>query len=251
VIGIAVALAYGIFFAIKGITSAQTRIEENSRVKKFRKAFGTKGIAHSPIPTWKTFMDEQLEIAKKLGLKYTVKLKVHLKSATSKNNTVEGFAVNYDEEGPFDIYIWPVHSVSWSRDDFINFLVRYLEDDPTFTKTCKEDQDYAARITKIFTDKPTENIKHQLKQASESDFVRITEELDLSRYTNLLFEHSRSASISSEDRRISFVRGEDIVAVEVLGYGTPFSVKIKDMNGLAIPRSYNYGETMARKMTIQ
>lgn len=102
------------------------------------------------------------------------------------------------------------------------------------------------KLPKSFTNETIEDIRAQLNSVTELNFIRIMEELYLSRYADGLLQHSKAACVDLEGGNITYVRGGDILMVEVIGYGSVFSVKIIDLNNVMIPKTYNYGQTICR-----
>ena len=241
--GVGVAIVLG----IKLMEKVRDQFQNRKALKKFTSHLMLKGYSTHAGQSWNLFFDKEMEAIKaKLGKRYTIAVRVHLKSSDSAQRVVEGVLLWSDSDPPHNIVLHPRFTMPSRRAEIIRVLA---SDNSPILEELKENKNYRKLIIEYLKirEKPggkkiVDEIRKKLEQASTlEEFTQILEKIDFSLYVGFVVRILRNNSITMCYPNPVYIPGDNIEKVEVLRYEPPYSISLNEngQNSIVIPKIYD------------
>jgi hypothetical protein len=241
--GVGVAVVLG----IKLMEKVHERFQNRKTVQKFMGHLILKGYGVHAGQSWNLFFDKEMEgIKAKLGKKYTLALRVHLKSSDGAQKVVEGVLLWSDSDPPHNIVLHPRFTMPSTRAEIISMLA---SDNSPILEELKRNRNYRKLIIEYFKlhkkddeKKIVDEICKKLGQASTlGEFTQILEKIDFSLYVGCVVRESRNNSMTMCYPNPVYIPGDNIEKVEVLRYEPLYSISLNEngQNSIVIPKIYD------------
>ena len=225
----------------------RNQFQNRKILQKFTSHLILKGYGMHTGLSWNLFFDKEMEdIKAKLGKRYTIAVRAHLKSSDRAQKVVEGVLLWSDSDPPHNIVLHPRFTMPSTRAEIISVLT---SDNSPILEELKKNKNYRKLIIEYLEirGKPDDKkivheIREKLEKASTLDeFTQILEKIDFSLYVRFVVSKSRNNSITMCYPSPVYIPGDNIEKLEVLRYEPPYSISLNEngQNSILIPKIYD------------
>jgi hypothetical protein len=239
VFGIASLIGLVSVFLVQIVRRLNSWLMEYKTIKNFNDALLIEGYAETRDPTWISFIKEQLDVSKKFGIEYTVRLRIYSKTAPSSllGHSYNGLLRQFENDPPYHVYLRPKYFANCTKQKLLDILAD--EQTSPLKKSLEANQQLCLRASKFVGEQQCANpqlifdkAKQRLQSANDLEsFANVLNSLDFSAYVQDVLkylENEEKVPVRKVYDDFSFIIYDQIRKIEVVSYETPYSLTVDE-----------------------
>jgi hypothetical protein len=211
-------------------------IMKNKKLAHFNDQLLVRGYAVNDDPTFTKFTQRNLDIARGIGINYSIKLKIHLKADTTNctMETVEGLLRSHEPKPPHHVNLRPKYVSKCTFDELKSILCTY--DSSPLAAYIKGNKIFRKKVSEEANTKNLRNpksifdfIADKFKGANTLDALEsLLVKYEFSGYVGQVLKtlELQGVSIKKTYGEFSFINFDQISQVDLISYETPYSLDV-------------------------